>query len=168
MSQWYVIHCKPRQERRALENLERQSFFCYLPMLAVEKLRHGSVRAAPEPLFPGYLFISLNELTDNWHPIRSTRGVVQLVRFRGDPAAVPNELIESIRFRLANHESRVPFLEPGEPVRITHGPFSKVEAIFIANDGQERVVLLLNILNQEQRLSFPAKTVRPTALNPSI
>jgi len=31
---------------------------------------------------------------------------------------------------------------------ITQGPFSDVEAIFIANDGGERVVLLMNILNR--------------------
>lgn len=34
-----------------------------------------------ESLFPGYLFIQLDQLNDNWHPIRSTRGVNQLVTF---------------------------------------------------------------------------------------
>jgi transcriptional antiterminator RfaH len=165
MAHWYVIQCKPREERRALENLERQRFSCYLPMLAVEKLRHGSVRAVPEPLFPGYLFISLDELTDNWHPIRSTRGVIQLVRFRDYLVSVPDAMIEAIRERLASDRPRIPYLRPGERVRITEGPFSDVEAIFIANDGQERVVLLMNILNREQHMSFPAGTVRRSLQN---
>ena len=165
MAQWYVVQCKPREERRALENLERQGFSCYLPMLAVEKLRHGSVRPIPEPLFPGYLFISLDELTGNWYPIRSTRGVIQLVRVREYPIPMPDRVIEGICARLASHTPRIPYLKPGERVRITEGPFSEVEAIFIANDGQERVVLLMNILNHEQRMSFPAGTVRPAAPN---
>jgi transcriptional antiterminator RfaH len=160
MAQWYVIQCKPREERRALENLERQSFRCYLPMLAVEKLRHGTVRAVPEPLFPGYLFVRLDELTDNWHSIRSTRGVIQLVRFREYPVPVPDSMIDGIRGRLIGATPRIPYLKPGERVRITEGPFSDVEAIFIAKDGEERVVLLMNVLNREQRLSFPARTVR--------
>jgi transcriptional antiterminator RfaH len=160
VAQWYVVQCKPREERRALENLRRQGFSCYLPMLTVEKLRHHCVRSVLEPLFPGYLFISLNELTDNWHPIRSTRGVVQLVRIREYPIPMPDTVIESIRARLATDGFRVPHLRPGEAVRITEGPFTQVEAIFVANDGQERVVLLMNILNHEQRMSFPARTVR--------
>jgi transcriptional antiterminator RfaH len=167
MPQWYVVQCKPREERRALENLERQRFCCYLPMLAVEKLRHGSVRAVPEPLFPGYLFINLDELTDNWLPIRSTRGVIQLVRFREYPVPVAEAMIEGIRERLTSDTPRIPYLKPGERVRITQGPFSDVEAIFIANDGLERVVLLMNILNRDQHMSFPATTVRRSVSNPS-
>jgi transcriptional antiterminator RfaH len=168
MAQWYVVQCKPQEERRALENLERQGFTCYLPVLAVEKLRHGSVKAVPEPLFPGYLFISLDELTGNWHPIRSTRGVIQLVRVREYPIPMPDAVIDSIRARLTSDMPRIPYLKTGERVRITEGPFSELEAIFLANDGQERVVLLLNILSQEQRLSFPVGAVRPAAANPTF
>jgi len=160
MAQWYVIQCKPREERRALENLERQRFRCYLPMLAVEKLRHGIVRAVPEPLFPGYLFVRLDELTDNWHSIHSTRGVIQLVHFREYPVPVPDSMIGGIHERLAGAMARIPYLKPGELVRITEGPFYDMEPIFIAKDGEERVVLLMNVLNREQRLSFPARTVQ--------
>jgi transcriptional antiterminator RfaH len=157
---WYVIQCKPREERRALENLERQGFSCYLPTLKVEKLRHGCMRDIPEPLFPGYLFIHLNELGDNWHPIRSTRGVIQLVRFREYAIPVGDEIIQRIRRRLATDNPRIPYLEYGECVRITDGPFADVEAIFVAKDGQERAVLLLNVLQCEHRMSFPMPSVR--------
>ena len=36
---WYLIHTKPRQELRALENLERQGYECYLPLLPTEKIQ---------------------------------------------------------------------------------------------------------------------------------
>jgi transcriptional antiterminator RfaH len=39
--QWYVIHTKPRQEQRALENLQRQGFEAWLPMIALEKVRRS-------------------------------------------------------------------------------------------------------------------------------
>lgn len=163
MSRWYVIQCKPREERRALENLERQGFQCYLPTISVERLRHGARRDAAEPLFPGYLFIDLDELIDNWHPIRSTRGVIRLVRFREYPVPVPDEIIAMTRRRLAQDTPRIPYLRPGERVRITQGPFADVEGIFVAPDGEERVMLLMNILNREQRLSFPAASVQKSA-----
>ena len=38
---WYVVHTKPRQEDKALLNLERQGYRCYLPRLTVEKIRRG-------------------------------------------------------------------------------------------------------------------------------
>ena len=35
--------------------------------------------------------------------------------------------------------------------------------IFLSNDGEERVLLLLTILQTEQTLSFPASAVRKNA-----
>ena len=56
---WYLVHTKPRQEKCALENLQRQGFQCYLPTLLSEKLRQGVLTVVDEPLFPRYLFIRL-------------------------------------------------------------------------------------------------------------
>jgi len=167
MPQWYVIQCKPREERRALENLERQGFACYLPRLTVEKRRGGVRRDVLEPLFPGYLFIHLHELNDNWQPISSTRGVLQIVRFSGYPVPVRDAIVEGIRQRLASPARRIPYLRPGDHVEITEGAFSDIEAIFVANDGIERVVLLLNLLKHEQTLTFPLSSVRKSAFAPT-
>lgn len=160
MSRWYVIQCKPREERRALENLERQGFTCYLPRTTVEKRRGGCQLTVHEPLFPGYLFIHLNELSDNWHPISSTRGVLQIVRFNGYPIPVRDAIVEGVRQRLATQAPHIPYLQEGDRVRITAGAFCDIEAIFLSNEGTERVVLLINILHREQALGFPAATVR--------
>lgn len=72
---WYLIHTKPRQEKCALENLERQGYACYLPMLPTEKLRQRILTIGEEPLFPRYLFIQLDSgaLAKSWSPIRSTK-----------------------------------------------------------------------------------------------
>jgi transcriptional antiterminator RfaH len=157
---WYVVQCKPREERRALDNLERQSFVCYLPELAVERVRQGSRIEVRENLFPGYLFIHLDELRDNWHPIRSTRGVMRIVRFDQNPSPVSDEIVEGIRQRLGGSLTRIPYLQPGERVRIAGGCFSNLEAIFVANDGAERVMLLMNILHSETSISVPVSAVR--------
>src|SRR5262245_8013340 len=95
-SRWYLIHTKPRQESRALENLERQGFECFRPMQAVERCRDGRTQPAAQPLFPSYLFIHLDRLTDNWYPISSTRGVHQIVRFNEYPLPVADRVIEAI------------------------------------------------------------------------
>jgi len=158
-SNWYLVHCKPREDDRALENLERQGFQCYRPILAIEQCRLSRKRVADRSLFPGYIFIQLDHVRDNWALIRSTRGVIQLVRFGNYPVRVADAVIERIRIRLSSAEAE-PYLRTGEHVRITGGAFSQLEAIFIANDGDRRVILLLNILQTDQALSFPLESVR--------
>ena len=157
---WYVVQCKTREDCRALEHLERQGFSCYRPTLCVEKRRQGRKVEIRESLFPGYLFVQLDEVNDNWYPIRSTRGVIQIVRFNEHPLPIDDDIVEMIRERLASDEPRVPYLEPGERVLITDGCFAHVEAIFVASDGDKRVMLLMNILHRDQTVSFPMGSVR--------
>lgn len=120
-----LIQCKPRQDARALENLQRQDFVCYRPVRAVERSRDGRTRVAEEPLFPGYLFIRLDRVTDNWCAINSTRGVHQIVRFDEYPVPVPDRLIDGIRARLADPLAPEPYLKPGDRVRIEDGAFAQ-------------------------------------------
>lgn len=157
---WYGVKCKPRQDFRALENLERQGFSCYLPVLSVERLRHGRMVETSEALFPGYLFIQLDNINGNWWPIRSTRGVSQIVCFNDRPLPIQEEIIERIRERLPVHDPPVRYLKRGERVRIVDGCFSGIEAIFVAHNGTQRVMLLMEILQHEQILSFPVGVVR--------
>jgi len=140
--------------------LRRQSFHCYAPTLNVEKLRQNRRIAVQEPMFPRYVFVRLDEVSDNWHRIRSTRGVAQLVHCHERLLPIDDRIIEGIQARLTVDQPCVPYLKAGERVVITDGPFSDVEAIFLANDGKERVMLLLNILHREQTLTFPVGYVR--------
>jgi transcriptional antiterminator RfaH len=128
-----------------------------------ERMRGGRRVVNEQPLFPRYLFIHLDEVEDNWYPIRSTRGVSGLICCNGRPITVHDHVVDGIRARLTVRTAREPYLKPGECVEITDGPFAHLEAIFLANDGDERVVLLLNILQQDQHLSFPVKSVRKVA-----
>ena len=99
-------------------------------------------------------------MTDNWYPIRSTRGVNQIVRFDEHPLPVRDDIIEKIRARLAGPLPPEPYLQPGQRVQITEGAFNQLEAIFIASSGDERVVLLLQIMQTEQKLEFPLHSIR--------
>ena len=107
--------------------------------------------AVIEPIFPRYLFIRLNDETDNWGPIRSTKGVVNLVRFGGYPARVPENLVTALRDREDQTGAQMlpePELEDGDRVRIVEGLLAGYEAIFQARTGKERVRLLLDVAGQ--------------------
>ena len=150
-SHWYLIQTKPRQESRAEDNLRRQHFECYRPI----KPSAGNGKA-DEALFPGYLFIRLDRQLDNWYPIRSTRGVARVVAFGSEPTPVRDELIEQLRQRLAT-APQVQQFAPGERVQVHGGSFTELEAIFVSADGEKRSVILLNLLQREQKVRVPTR-----------
>lgn len=148
---WYLLHTKPRQERCALENLERQGFCCYLPTIPTERLRQGRVRLEDEPLFPRYLFIQLDqgESARSWAPIRSTRGVSRLVSFGNEPAKVHEGLIEELRQQEAAAKSKPERLfEPGERLCLTASPFAGIQGIYQMTDGEHRAMVLIEFLSK--------------------
>lgn len=158
---WYLVHSKPRQERVALENLERQLFPCYLPVLRSEKVRRGALSVIEEPLFTRYLFVQLetDSSARSWAPIHSTRGVARLVRFGSEPARVSDELIAALRQREVQTPEVKRLFQSGQSVRITEGPFAGVEGIFQMADGQLRAMVLIELLSRPVAVS-----VDPVAL----
>lgn len=121
-------------------------------------LRGSQGTKSGEALFPGYLFIRLDCIHDNWYPIRSTRGVSRVVSFGGQPTPVRDELIEQLRQRLAQPQTMAaaPF-SPANGSRSARGSFSDIEAIFVSSDGEERSVILLNLLQREQKVRVPTR-----------
>lgn len=154
---WYLVYSKPRAEAQAVTHLERQGYRCYLPRLNVTRTVRGKLTGHVEPMFPRYLFIHLDTRKDNWAPIRSTVGVSSLVRFGNRPAMVPDSLVEMLIERENAQGLQTPprrAFQAGERVRIYEGPFKDYEAIFLASNSNERVLVLLQILGKDSRVAI--------------
>ncbi|VVP27551.1 Transcription antitermination protein RfaH [Pseudomonas fluorescens] len=150
---WYLVQCKASQDARAEENLLHQGYICFRPKHRHERILQGQRRIISESLFPGYLFIQLS-LLDSWGPLRSTRGVLRVVSFGGQPLPIRDALIAQLQ-KHNSHTTVEKLLTYGEKVRINEGPFVELEAVFLAMDGDERVVLLMNFLQRQQKISMP-------------
>ncbi len=164
MEAWYLIYSKPQQERVARENLERQGYPSYLPLIRNRRRRQGRYVSIVEPMFPRYLFVNLNDETDNWGPIRSTIGVANLVRFGMKAARVPNTLIEMMQEREEDGIQRLeaPEFKAGDRVLIVEGVMAGYEAIFQAKTGKERVMLLLQLAeDRTARIQVSADDIEP-------
>ena len=113
-------------------------------------------------LFPGYIFIHLDKKTENWSPIRSTKGVVNFVRFGLYFAQVPDNVIEFIKanqlITLEKFKNLDKF-KPGDKVQITDGVFKNCVAIFKSFKSDERVILLMNILGQQQAINIKQESL---------
>lgn len=158
---WYLLQCKPRQDARALDHLERQGFECYAPVSRVESISTGKLRVKEQRLFPGYVFIRI-DADDSWLALRSTRGVSRVVGFCGQPCQVDDVIVEHLKRRCATADVRHAFTS-GDRVHVQLGEFADMEAIFLSMDGEERVMLLLNVLNRQHRVHVPLTHVQPTS-----
>lgn len=165
MKRWYAVYTQPRAEWLATEHLERQGFEVFFPRYLKRRRHARKVEDVLAPLFPRYLFAAFDLAEAGWRVIRSTRGVVDLVRNGALPLAVPACVIEDISCRLDDsgcvqlaEESR---LRPGGRIRIEAGPFAECEAIFQALRDEDRVIALLSVLGREVKAEVPIDAVLP-------
>ncbi len=145
-----------------IQGANSQGFECFLPLIRAEKLRRGKLQILQEALFPRYLFIRLGigVESQSWAPIRSTLGVSRLVTLGQIPAKIDDDLIAAMRSQSEASEVVLHHFEPGERVVVTDGPFVGVEAIYQMADGDGRVMLLLNILSKQVKMTVYPSSVR--------
>ena len=166
MVHWYLVQTKPAQEVTAQGHLERQGYETYLPRVAHATKRRGRWHSRIEALFPGYLFLSPGECRLSLGPVRSTVGVLKLVRFGTEYATVPESLVAALRDREDADTGLHRLLRPGLPrigsrVRISSGPFDGLEGVYERSSGDERVVVLLQLLGQDARVCLPIESIFP-------
>ncbi len=80
-----------------------------------------------------------------------------LVSFGGEPARIPDNVLNEMRQRVQEIAEAggelFDGLKPGDTVRVHGGPFAGYEAIFNSRlDGQERVRVLLQFINNQREV----------------
>lgn len=151
---WYVVQCKPRQERRAKDNIENQAGEVLLFERPVEKIRAGKRVQVDEFWFPGYVFVRLPREHLLWSTIRSTYGVLRVVRFGEQPHPIHPETFKRI-FENVEAAQIKPRFKHGDKVQIKSGSLAGMDAIFANYDGSVRAILLINLLHREQSVQVP-------------
>ena len=155
---WHVVHTKPRAEARALENLERQGFEVFLPMITLQKVRRAKLASITEPMFSRYLFLRTTPRMEDLSVVRSTLGVSQLVRFGTVPAKVPHAWVEAMRVQPAVQET---LHKPGDKVLLADGMLKGLEAVYMHTDGEMRAMVLIDLLSKPHLISYEAAHLLP-------
>jgi len=157
IERWYAVTCKPRQEAVAEENLLRQGFHVYLPRIRIRQRRRGHWIDAVEVLFPRYIFIRIDPQRRSTATVRSTRGAVGMVRFGGQPAVVPDAVMNALKQRedaaSGMHEDQRPLFSAGEAIKLVDGPLAGMEGVFTEQDGDKRVIVLLELLGKANKVT---------------
>lgn len=165
MLRWYLILTKPCSEEIARVNLERQGYRVYFPRLQQRRLYRGRWIERISALFPRYVFLQVNTGQQSLAPIRATLGVADAVRFGTEYAVVPGQVVDSLIRRgdpeSGLHHLKRPLFEPGAPVKITAGAFAGLEGIFERETGEDRVIVLFDILGRIAPVRIPSGFVVP-------
>jgi transcriptional antiterminator RfaH len=159
----YVVQTKPCHEAIAHENIQAIGFEAYLPTVRVEVRTRLKRFTVLEPLFPSYLFVSMDLSAEPWRKVASAKGVQRILGVDGEhPTAVPDGALDQLRARFAAGEFtrgvQAPRVDVGDDVVVESGPFEGQIGKCVESRG-ERVKILLNLLGGEARVNVAADIV---------
>jgi len=161
--QWLAIATQPHKERVAIENLQRQCYETYCPMLR-KQVRHARrVLDVLRPFFPGYVFAKLGA-DGGWRSMQSTFGVRRVIAFGDRPCLLSGDFIAALRVREVDGAIVKPVKDYriGQTVYLSGGAFDGLVATIVEMDEKQRLVVLLDLLNQTVRVHTDFKSVRET------
>jgi transcription antitermination factor NusG len=161
---WFVIRSKPHKEDLLTEQMQLRQLEIFHPCIRVQTVNPRARKV--KPYFPGYVFAHFDLEKTGRSSMQFIPGAASLVTFGGEPADVPDGLIQAIRRRVdeinAAGGELFETLKRGEPIRIHSGPFEGYEGIFdVRLPGTDRARVLLRLLKDRQmRVELPAGSIR--------
>jgi transcriptional antiterminator RfaH len=160
---WVVVNTHAHREHIAIDNLARQGFESYCPLVKRRRSHARRITTVARPLFPSYLFVRIHPELGRWRPILSTLGVRTLVRFGDQLGVLDHRFIEELRKR----EEEGFIVRPAEPyqvgqrVKLQGGPFDGIVAKIISLQDNDRIVVLMDLLQQSVRAQVSIDQVQP-------
>jgi transcriptional antiterminator NusG len=145
---WYGIRTLSNHERVAAIVLSGKGYDPYLPLYRLRRRRADAVVDSEHPLFPGYVFCRFD--AQKRLPILMTTGVISVLGFGREPAAIPDEEIEAVKAVLLSGLPAEPceYLREGQRVRVTDGSLDGVEGILVKKKNQSRMVVSVTMLQR--------------------
>lgn len=159
---WYAIHVRSRHEIKVVERLTQAGKEVFLPTVERQRKWKDRKKSVAFPLFPGYLFAYIARNIDDRLSILKTKGVVRFLgTIPGEPEAVPEEQIISLKRLVASKEELdpYPYLKEGQRVRVKSGPLAGVEGILAQKKDRHMLVLSVDILQQGVSVKIEAGDV---------
>ena len=143
---WIVVTTQPNRERWAQENLARQNYEYYFPVVS-ERVRTKSGRELRvKPLFPRYGFV---HIIDKWHSLLGTFGISGVVMSGDTPSVMSTSTLEKIRaLEGADGMVALPRLREGQQVRIKGGLMAGQTGLHAGQRPQDRSKVLIAYLGR--------------------
>ncbi len=160
---WAVVNSHPHREHFAIENLHRQAFRAYCPMVRRRRTRGRRVMDLLRPLFPGYVFVQVDPAVDRWRPMLSTFGVRTVVRCGDRLSLLDDEFIQGLKDREVDGVIARPAspYQVGQQVRMAGGAFDGLIATIIEMDDNDRLTVLMDLLSRPVKVKVDERQLSP-------
>ncbi|MBP6514163.1 MAG: transcription termination/antitermination protein NusG [Steroidobacteraceae bacterium] len=173
---WYVVHAysnfehkveKSLKERVKLHGLEHKFGEVLVPTEEVVEMRDGQKRRSERKFFPGYVLVQMEMDDETWHLVKETPKVLGFIGGTAEkPAAITEKEAMAILRRVeegAEKPRPKVLFEPGEVVRVVHGPFNDFSGVVESvNYEKNRVQVAVQILGRSTPVELDFGQVEKT------
>jgi transcription antitermination factor NusG len=144
---WFVIYIKPKYDKIITEALEKKGVVHYCPYY--ESIRQWSDRRKKiyVPLFSSYMFVRLEDYSEEKMKILTVPGVSKFLWFDNKPCIIKSEEINEIKNFLLNYRGIKPeiHLLPGQMATINKGVFSNHSGQVKFTQGNKAYLMLTSL-----------------------
>jgi transcriptional antiterminator RfaH len=158
---WFAVYTKPQKEEYAYVNLRQRRIDTFFPKLCLPKASKRNKQIVP--LFPNYLFVHCEMISEEYGNIVWCPGVKRLVSFNGTPAIVDDSIVEFLMGQTGTDgviAARCN-VEVGQKISITGGPFDGLIGIIQEPpNARGRVKVLMQLLNRETKVDVPVQFIK--------
>ena len=150
---WYLLQAKPNAHITACENLRRQEFDVFLPLIIKTIKKNGKFLNTKTPLFPGYLFMGTSSEPIPWRSVNGTRGISKAVTLDGVYRPVSPHIINGLQIRCDEYGifQSLRDIDVGDRVKIERGPFADFICTIDNIEDDQRTWVLIDLLQQQTR-----------------
>ncbi|MFA5404282.1 MAG: UpxY family transcription antiterminator [Ignavibacteria bacterium] len=159
---WYVIHTKPRNEKKVFEQIVNKEIEAFLPLIQTVRYWSDRKKKLMVPLFPSYVFVNTNE-NERIRAISNTYGAMRYVIYQKRPAIVSDKEILNIKLSLQLPDKikiEEKKISEGDLVEITGGIFRGLTGYIKEIRGHYKLIVNIMELNSTFSVQLSSSEVR--------
>lgn len=161
---WYVARTEPRLEHLAEARLKRDGFQIYLPKIRSSTLKSGNNLV---PLFPGYLFLKVDQEIAQ---IKPSYRLLGWVNFNGETPWIPDIIMDQLKSRVEEINGQGGLwrqFKTGDKVEVVSGNIQcQGEVIQDGKSANTRVQVLLQFMGRLLQAQIPRECLWPISEQP--
>ena len=153
---WYAVYTQPRAEKQVHQRLVENDIETYLPLQKTIRQWSDRKKLVEKPLLSSYIFVKI--IPKFFPVVYKTYGVVKFVSFEGQPVAIPQKQIDTLRLIIdsnADIEVSSEKFEKGDNVEVVAGALAGLTGELIKIGTHNRFVVRIDRLDQNLILKIP-------------
>jgi transcriptional antiterminator NusG len=168
---WYAVHTYSGYEDAVARNLrqriesmgmEDKIFNVLVPVEKKIKIKNGKRRIVEEKIYAGYVLVEMVVTDDSWYVVRNTPRVTGFVGAGTTPTPLSDEEMEELLKRVSVEEPKFKIeVSPGDPVKITDGPFKDFDGKVSEVDNERgKIKVLVSVFGRSTPVELDSLQIK--------